>query len=309
MNFQGLLTRNWPFKAAAVVLSILLWLRVSADTELAEQAVPTQLEIQVNDSAWSLREAPPEITTTFRGARNQVFASRFEENLIRKVIDEVQDSLVTVELTPSEVIYNRQLGVEPVAVSPGEFVLRLEERVTKRVAVAGRTDARAAAGAFVAGIVTAPDSVRLQGPASFVDQITEVTTELLEVGAVSSRVTQQLAIVLPPEVAGLSVDPATVIATVEVDSLLTREFEAPVTATGGGAGAVALDPPTVAVFVSGPAAVVGGLDAADIRATIEIPADFEGAGSFPVEAGLPDAAAATVTLDVAPERVSARRDP
>ncbi|WP_419947826.1 hypothetical protein [Candidatus Palauibacter sp.] len=308
MDFQGLFTRNWPYKVAALALSILLWLRVSANTEIAEQAVPTVLEIQVSDSAWSLREAPPEITTTFRGERNQVFATRFEETLIRKVIDQVEDSVVSVELSPSEVIYNRELGVDPVSVSPSLIVIRLEERVGKRVAVAGRTDARAAPGAFVVGMATAPDSVWLQGPASFVEQISEVTTELLAVGAVSSRVTQQLAIALPPDLAGLSVDPAIVLGTVEVDSLLTREFEAPVSATGGGAGPggrdVLLSPATVVVSISGPASVVGGLDPADLTPGVEVPASFEGAGSLPVSVQLPAGVAATVIVDVAPERVS-----
>ena len=308
MDFQGLLTRNWPYKIAAIVLSVLLWLRVSADIELAEQAVPTLLEIQVSDSAWSLRGAPPEITTTFRGERNQVFAARFEENLIRKVIDQVEDSVVTVELSPSEVIYNRELGVDPVSVSPSTVIIRLEERVGKRVAVAGRTDARAAPGAFVVGMATAPDSVWLQGPASFVEQISEVTTQLLAVGALSRPVTQQLGIALPPDLAGLSVEPATVLGTVEVDSLLAREFEAPVSATGAGAGPggrdVSLSPATVVASVSGPASVVGGLDPADLTLTVEVPASFEGAGSLPVRVHLPEGVAGTVTVDVSPARVS-----
>ena len=310
MDLQGLLTRNWPYKAAALVLSILLWLRVSADAQLAEQAVPTLLEIQVSDSAWSLREViPSEITTTFRGGRNEVFATRFEENRIRKVIDQVEDSVVSVELSPSEVIYNRELGVEPVAVSPAIVSVRLEERVGKWVAVAGRMDARAAPGAFVVGMRLAPDSVWLQGPASFVNRVSEVTTELLRVGAVSRPVTQQLGIALPPDLSGLSVEPATVIGTVEVDSLVTRRFEAPVSATGlgvgSGAGTVSLEPATVTAAVSGPAAVVNGLDPADLTLTVEIPAFFDGAGSFPVRVRLPEDVAATVTIDLSPERVSA----
>ena len=304
MDFKGWVTRNRPYKVAAIALSILLWLSVSADTELAEQAAPTQLEIQVSDSAWSLREVlPPEITTTFRGGRNQVFATQFEENLIRKVVGQVEDSVMELPLSASEVIYNRELGVEPVAVSPAVVSLRLEARVRKRVAVSGRTDARAAPGAFVVGMATAPDSVWLQGPASYVEQMSEVTTELLEVGAVSSRVNQQLAITLPPDLAGLSVEPATVIGTVDVDSLLTRRFETPVSATRD----VALTPAAVVASVSGPAAVVQALDPADVVVTVDIPVD--GGGSFPVQVQLPAGVAATVTVDLDPERVTAAPPP
>ncbi|WP_419163320.1 CdaR family protein [Candidatus Palauibacter sp.] len=315
MDVKGVFTQNWPYKVAAIALSLLLWLSVSADTEIAEQAVPTLLELQVSDSAWSLREVlPAEITTTFRGGRNQVFAARFEETIIRKVIDQVEDSVVQIPLSASEVIYNRELGVEPMTVSPSVVTVRLEERVGKRVAVTGRTDARAAPGAFVVGMRLAPDSVWLQGPASFVNQISQVSTELLEVGAVSRDVSQQLEIALPPDLAGLSVDPVTVLGTVDVDSLRIRRFEAEVAATGALAAMASLEPPTVTVTVTGPAAVVDGLDPADLTVTVEIPDAFDGAASYPVRAVLPDDVTETVTIDLDPERVraapaSARPDP
>ena len=306
MDFKSVFTSNWPYKLAAVVLSVLLWLTVSADAEIAEQPVPTLLEIQVSDSAWSLREVrPAEITTTFRGGRNQVFAARFEEPVIRKVIDQVEDTVVQVPLSTSEVIYNRQLGVAPVGVSPQAVSVYLEERVSKRVAVAGRTDATAAPGVLVVGMQVAPDSVWLQGPASFVNQISEVTTATLEVGAVATRVTRQLEIALPPDLTGLSVEPATVIATVEVDSLRTRLFASEVITTGPRALMAAVDPPTVTVVLTGPAAIVDGLDPADVRVTVEIPNSFEASGSYAVLATLPEDVTGTVTIDLVPERVSA----
>jgi len=271
-----------------------------------ESERPTVLEIQVSDSAWSLREVrPAEITTTFRGRRNQMFAARFERPVIRKVLDQIEDTVVQVPLSTSEVIYDRELGLDPVGVSPGAVTVYLEERVTKRVAVSGRTDARAAAGVLVVGMQVAPDSVWLQGPASFVNQISEVTTATLQVGAVSTRVTQQLEIALPPDLAGLSVEPATVIATVDVDSLRTRLFASEVVTTGPRALMAAVDPPTVTVAVTGPAAIVDGLDPADVRVTVDIPISFESTGSYPVRAQLPDAVAGTVTIDLIPERVSA----
>ena len=306
MDFKSAFTKNWPYKVAAIVLSVLLWLSVSADAEIADQPVSTLLEIQVSDSEWSLREVrPAEITTTFRGRLNEVFAARFERPVIRKVLDQVEDSVVQVPLSASEVIYNRELGLDPVGVSPGAVTVYLEERLGKWVAVSGRTDARAAAGVLVVGMQVAPDSVWLQGPASFVNQTSEVTTAMLEVGAVSTRVTRQLEIALPPDLAGLSVEPATVIATVDVDSLRTRLFAIEVVATGPRAVMAALDPPTVTVAVTGPAAIVDGLDPEDLLVTVDIPDSFESTGSYPVRAELPDAVAGTVTIDLVPERVSA----
>ena len=101
MDFKSAFTKNWPYKLAAIVLSVLLWLSVSAEAEIAEQPVSTLLEIQVSDSAWSLREVrPAEITTTFRGRRNQMFAARFERPVIRKVLDQIEDTVVQVRSRP-----------------------------------------------------------------------------------------------------------------------------------------------------------------------------------------------------------------
>lgn len=310
MDFKRIFSNNWPYKVAAVVLSVLLWLTVSADAEIAEQAVPTLLDIQVSDSAWSLREVrPAEISTTFRGGRNEVFALGFERPLLRRVIDQVEDSVVQVSLSASEVLYNRELEVAPMALTPGVVTVFLEERVRKRVAVTGRTDATAASGVLVVGMQVAPDSVWLQGPASFVNRISEVTTELLEVGAVATRVTQQLEIALPPDLTGLAVEPATVIGTVEVDSLRSRLFSSEVVAAGPRALMAVLDPPSVTVVITGPSGIVDGLDPADVVVTVEIPDTFETSGSYPVRATLPADVADAVTIDVVPERVSAGTAP
>ena len=175
----------------------------------------------------------------------------------------------------------------------------------KRVAVTGRTDATAASGVVVVGMQVAPDSVWLQGPASFVNRTSEVTTRLLEVGAVASRVTQQLEIALPSGLTGLSVEPGTVIATVEVDSLRSRLVASDVVATGPRARMAALEPATVTVVITGPAGIVDALDPADAVVTVEIPDSFDATASFPVQVTLPDGVAGAVTIDLVPERVSA----
>lgn len=306
MDFKGTFTNNWPYKVAAIVLSVLLWFRVSADTAIDEQAVQTVLDIQVSDSAWSLREVrPAEITTTFRGGRNEVFALSIARPMLRRVLDQVEDSVVQIPISATEVIYNRELEVSPIGVSPTSVTVFLEERVRKRVAVTGRTDATAASGVVVVGMQVAPDSVWLQGPASFVDRTSEVTTRLLEVGAVASRVTQQLEIALPSGLTGLSVEPGTVIATVEVDSLRSRLVARDVVTTGPRARMAAVEPATVTVVITGPAGIVDALEPADAVVTVEIPDSFDSAASYPVQVTLPDGVANAVTIDLVPERVSA----
>ena len=306
MDVKGAFTNNWPYKVAAIVLSVLLWFRVSADTAVDERAVQTVLDIQVSDSAWSLREVrPAEITTTFRGGRNEVFALSIARPMLRRVLDQVEDSVVQIPISASEVIYNRELEVTPIGVAPASITVFLEERVRKRVSVAGLTDATAASGAVVLGMQVAPDSVWLQGPASFVNRMSEVATRRLEVGPVSSRVTQQLEIELPAGLAGLSVDPGTVIATVEVDSLRSRLVASDIVITGPRARMATVEPATVTVVMTGAAGIVDSLDPADVVVTVEIPDSFDSARSYPVRVTLPDGVVDAVTIDLVPERVRA----
>lgn len=301
MDVGQMFTENWPYKVAAIILSVLLWLSVSAGGERREQTVPTRLELQINDSTWSLREAPSQVMTTFRGSGGGLFAPLFEQPTIRKVIDHVTDPVMQIPLSPSDVIYDRSLGVEPTAVEPTSVIIHLEERFGKWVAVSGRTDARAAPGTMVVEIQVAPDSAWLQGPASFVNSITGVTTELLEVGTISQSVSRQLAVALPPDLTGLEITPSTVLGSVHVDSVRTRRFQRTVTAIGPFAAGVQIDPPTVTVEVTGAAATIDALDARDLRVIVELDASLDEGGSRRVRVDLP--ADVTATIGIEPERV------
>ncbi len=305
MDISRIFTENWIYKIAAIVLSVLLWLTLSADTELADQGVRTQLHVTVSDSAWSLVEVrPPEVVTTFRVRTRGVLSPLIGQPEIRKVVNQVTDSTMELPLSPSEVFYDAALDVDPILLDPSSVTILLERRARKRVPVRGRTDAIAEPGAFVVGMQLTPDSVWLQGPASFVELATEVDTELLEVGTVSQSVTRQLAIELPPALAELTAMPANVLGTVEIDSLRTRRFQRSVTVTGGSAQTVTLDPPSVTVSLTGPAGLIDGIGAADMEVLADIPQSIDGPASYPLRVELPPEIAASVTVDIVPERVT-----
>ncbi len=232
-----------------------------------------------------------------------MFSPVFGQPIIRKDIDQVTDTVMQITLSPSEVIYDRSPGVTATAVEPASVTIHLEERLGKWVTVRGQTDARAEPGTMVLDVQVAPDSAWLQGPASFVDSITEVTTEMLEVGAVSQGVSRQLAIALPPDLTGLDVTPATVLASVEVDSIRTRRFQRAVTAVGSFADGVQLNPPTITVEVSGAAATVDALQATDLRVTVELTGPVSDGRSHEVRVELPADVIATVEFQ--PRRVTA----
>ena len=63
MDFRRMLNENWPYKPAAVVLSILMWLSVSCPSEMVVGATGGTTEVKTPNPRYSqvLVEAPAEI--------------------------------------------------------------------------------------------------------------------------------------------------------------------------------------------------------------------------------------------------------
>jgi len=294
MDF-GRIAENWPYKIAAIVLSVLLWLSVSADKERTDQQVETALEFLVTDSAWSIVDAPTQVFTTFQGRGGDILAL-FNQPQIRKVIDVVDDTLMNIPLSPSDVFYNRSLNVRATAVTPSEVSVRFERRSGKTVSVRAVSDARASPGFVIRGHEVKPESVWVHGPESFVRSISELSTDQLEVGSVDQQVDRQLAIIIPPGLDGLEVTPASVLVSVRVDSLRTRRFRVAIVPTGAYAAATIISPPSVEVDVTGAASLIDALSPSDLRVTLEISRPVTGARTEEINVELPAGVPATTTI-------------
>lgn len=306
MSLRSALLDKWPYKVAAVVLSILLWLNVTADQQRQDQPMRTRVEFEVADTMWSLREAPSEVSTVFQGRQGDLIAM-FNQPVIRRVIDPVTDSVMQVELGVEDVSFDRSLSVRPTAVVPERVTIHLERRRDRRVPVVARAGARAAPGHVIARTQVEPDSVTLHGPASVIDRVLQVETAPLQLGELRTSASRQAGLVLPSDIGSVSLTPGTVLVSVEVDSLLARQLEVPVRAVGEGASAVTLEPARVRVTVTGPAAAVGSLTAADLVATVRVDVVPAEERTFEVDVQLPAGLSATPAVE--PARVRARPPP
>jgi hypothetical protein len=302
VSLRAAILENWPYKAAAVTLSVLLWFNVTADQERPDQSVPTRLEFVVSDTLWTLREAPTQVTTTFQGRRGDVFAL-FGQPVIRKVIEGVTDSVMEIELSPSDVMFDRTLNVRPMAVNPSRVTLRFERREERTVAVIPITSITPAEG-FVRGrLLVEPESVTVRGGVSAMRALGPLQTERLVVDAADTTVTRQLDIQIPPELEGIQVDPQRVLLTAEIDALVERVLLVAVRVIGGGARGVVLTPDSVEVRVRGAQQIVSALTPADVEATVRIDGELAAAQTYRVALDLKSDLAATATA--VPPRVTA----
>jgi hypothetical protein len=305
MNLKAAILENWPYKAAAVTLSVLLWFNVTEDQERTDQAVATRLEFVVSDTVWALRDAPNQVTSTFQGGRGDLIRL-VNQPLIRKVIDGVTDSIMEIELSPTDVVYDRRLNVRPTAVIPSRVTLRFERRVARSVSVVPITTIDVADGFVQGRLLIEPESVTVRGTASAVQGIGELQTERLSMEDVDATVTRQLAVIIPPELEGIQVDPPQVILTAEIDQLVERNLMVAVRAVGPGAEEVSLSPDSVRVTIRGARQIVETLALADVQATVRVEAGLAEIRTLGVSLDLsPDLADLAITTTAAPPRVTA----
>jgi YbbR domain-containing protein len=306
MNFQSLLTEKWPYKVAAIVLSILLWLNVTANQPTQDEAIRTRIEYQVLDSAWAIGEAVDEVTTIFQGRAGDIIAL-LNAPVIRVVIDSPADSVVEVSLNVDDVVYDRSLNAIATAVSPARVFVHLEPRRVVTVPVMSITDARAAPGYAIDQIVVRPESVTVSGPASIVDPVIGIPTERLVVGEVNESVTRLLGLQPPAGSRGLEITPSQVSMTVEVDTMIVRRFQVTVSVQGDAASGVVVDPQVVRVDVSGAARTVATLAPTDLQASVRVDEAPTGSETAVVSVRLPDGVDAQAVST--PARVTVRSGP
>lgn len=306
MNWKSLFLSNWPYKLAALVLALLLWFSVSAEERL-DYPVPTNLEVEVRDSAWVLVSVPEEVQTYFQTQRGEAMGLTFgEQPVIRIVIDSVDGPTRQVPIRPDMVEYNTQLNARPMEVRPAEIELQLEPRVERRLPVRAELRTSAAEGfTVVREAILQPESVTVTGAESEVASMADVPTERVELEDLRSSFTRELTLLPPPGVPTVSVDPRAVLATVEVDSLVERAFRRPLDLSGAAASAAVSPRDSVDVVVRGAGGSLMDLTAGDVVAEVTVDSLPAGGASFPVRVRLPDGVSATASAS--PSEVTLRR--
>lgn len=271
MDWKAAFRQNWPYKVAALVLALLLWFNVSADEDRTEQPVSTRLEFDFRDERWVAVDVPEEVRTIFRGRLRDIFELPASRPVIRRTIESVEDSVVRVELDPGMVQFDRRLSVQAVSVRPSEVQLRFEPVEEKRVPVTIDLTAAAAPGFTVVGNpIVQPESVTVRGARSQVAAISHLATEPVTLRDLREPTTRQLPLERPEGLERLAVEPAQVLATLRVDTLVERRLRVRVRAVGEGAEGVSLSPADVEVRLRGPRGVLAAVTPEDVTATVEL---------------------------------------
>ncbi|HXK09891.1 MAG TPA: CdaR family protein [Vicinamibacteria bacterium] len=300
---MSVLGGNASLRLASLLLAAGLWF-VIAGRQTAERGVTVPVEF---------RNVPHDLETTGDAVNTVDVRVRASPGLIDSL--DVGKLLATVDLAGASegerivqltpVMIQVPYGFRVIKITPSLLTLNLERTQRKAVPVRPRLIGRPAPGFEVAEIVSAPAEVRLAGPRSRVQEIESAFTEPVSIEGLDRTRTGLVNVGLEDPLLRLE-EGSRVAVTVNVrEARETRTFEGlPVVAQGR---PVRLDPPRVAVTVSGPASRIRALEASHLTARVSLPDSGPLPSRLPVAVDVASGHVGVSVVETRPAEVSVRR--
>jgi len=205
---RDLLFHNWPLKLAAVVLSVLLWVLVSAE-ETASRLVDVRVEIELPPGL-ALAKPAPDVRALVTGPGRELIKLNASPPVIRAFVPSTaQPPRWRLDAPPSAVQLPGTVRVVIQDVEPRFVEIALDRLVGREVPVALRGLVEPESGYAITRQVLSPGRVHVSGPHALVTALDSLPTEVIEVRGVTGAfersvpidtVGQPLLLIAPREV-------------------------------------------------------------------------------------------------------------
>jgi YbbR domain-containing protein len=274
--------RHVGLKLLSLALAVLLWSLVAGQKE-AERSLRVPLEFRnMPGSLEMIGEPPSFVDVRVKGPSTTLGQLRGTELIVTVELSTARPGRRMFHLLPDHV--TAPVGVRALAVVPPTVPLMFEASATKTVPVVPAIDGDPAEG-YVRGRVTAsPASVEVVGPESVIKQLTEATTEPVNLRGAMGRVRDTVTIGVAESsvrlkiptnaVVVVDVNPAPVHHTIRGVPILLRHLKRGLRAT--------VVPSEVVVRARGAAGVVTRLAAERVPAFVDLNGLNRGRYNLPV---------------------------
>lgn len=205
--------RNLGLKAVAVGIATLLWVAVGAE-KIVERSLRAPLEFQNPPDALELvGEAPSTIDVRVRGTSTSL--GRLTSGDLKAVLDvsTAKPGRNQFHVSPENV--SAPFGVEVSHAGPATVPLVFERQVSREVPIKPEVEGAPAPGYEVRRVTVQPDRVEVVGPESAMRDLTEVTTDPIELKASAAEVRETVRIGIPDSLARLR-SPQSVLVTIDI---------------------------------------------------------------------------------------------
>jgi YbbR domain-containing protein len=273
--------RHVGLKLLSIGVATLLWLVVTGDPEV-ERTLRVGLELQRAPVGVELVGAVPDtVAVRVRGPASRLSGLGPGDLSVVVDLDGARAGRRLFPLTAEHVTV--PYGMQVAQVTPAALPLSFEATAEKIVPVRPRIEGTPVPGHSVTNVSVTPSHVRIEGPESGVNGLTEVVTEPVSVERATSLVREAVTLEVPD--AGVRLGgggTAVVTVTIAADTSERTVTGVPIAQRGAGAG-VALVPAVASVTVQGAGDVVSGLSPADLALFVEI-TDTKAGGELTVQA-------------------------
>ena len=305
-----LLSGETPLRVASLALAVVLWV-IIAGRDTAERGLTVPVE---------MRNVPSDLEMTGDTVNSVTVRLRASPGLIESLdpsqvlapidLEGKEEGEHIFQLTPDQI--RVPFGFRVVKVTPSLLTLNLERALSKAVPVRPRLLGIPAPGYEVEDVASDPSEIRVRGPKSRVQEIESAFTEYVSVDGADVTIDELVNV-------GLEDPRLTLEGGAQVRVIVSirerhemRTFEAlPVEPEGRPAE---LAPSSVRVVLTGPARVLRGLTAADLRPYVNVPAGHLQARPLPVAVEIASGHTGASVVLTEPTEVTARllppgRDP
>ena len=298
-----LITRNWPIKAAALFLSLMLYVAVQL-----QQPVTTSFDVALNvqlPPGRALVQKPPQVRAQISGKGSQILKLRsLSGDITRRVPDTLTAPTWTIHLDPTDVELALPKGadVRVMEIRPNEITLSLDSVARKDVRIVSLVTVKPESSQVLhGGLSMTPTTARLVGPGKSLATIDSVTTVPMEITNVSGTFSRNVPIDTMP-LGFVRLAPKQVTVTGEMGVIAERSFAGIAVETGAGAiTSYIVTPARVSVSVRGPAERIQALT----RDSLRVVAHITGAAAGSAAAGT---SVAKITV-IGPRGITARAIP
>jgi len=293
--------RHIGLKVLSLALAPLLWSLVAGQKE-AERSLRVPLEFQ-NMPAWLelIGEPPSAVDVRLRGPSGMLGQLRGSELVANVELSAARPGRRMFHLQPENV--STPVGIRVLNIAPSTIALTFEGSATRIVPVVPAIDGEPAPGYVVGRVTASPSTVEVVGPESVIRQLTEATTEPVNLHGAMGRVRDTVTIGVPESTVRLKF-PRSAVVVVEVKAAPMEKTVrgVPLILRHLGKGLrVTVGPPAVAVKARGAADVVTTLAAERVPAFVDMTGLRKGRYNLPVRV---DSTNGFSVIDIEPAAVT-----
>lgn len=184
---------DWAMKLIALAITLALWIGVTGLSEVGSDRYSVPLAIRVGENIEITNDPYPQVEIRVVGDKRRLGQIRERDLRISIDLTDLAAGDHVVNLSPSNVTaYDLPTGVRLEDIQPNRINVKLESVAAKEVPIKVRTRGQLEDGYEMASEpIASPEKVRVRGPASVIEKLTEVSTEIIDISDKKSDFTER----------------------------------------------------------------------------------------------------------------------